>query len=81
MMSWHFVSEETFSQCQVIMLNCDLWQHHETLKVKTYQDVAVLVHSGFSMRCWEEETVRQRALDQGSISEIGENGECHLGNF
>ena len=35
MMSWHFVSEETFSQCQVIMLNCDLWQHHETLKVKT----------------------------------------------
>ena len=22
-----------------------------------------------------------RALDQGSISEIGENGECHLGNF
>ena len=53
----------------------------------THQDVAVLVQSGFSPRCWEEETEtgrgsrQQRALDQGSISEIGENGECHLGNF
>ena len=59
-MSWHFVSEETFSQCQVIMLNCDLWQHHETLKVKTL-DTSKCCSFGakwiYSRRCREEETV------------------------